>query len=80
LGSPERVLVTVNLAACSCPETSHKCEAGGSRIKSLRRRTLLWWLCQGQRRFGGRCLLSARPMIAAFSSWLSSRLDGDAGE
>jgi hypothetical protein len=27
-----------------------------------------------QRRFGGRCLLSARPMIAAFSSWLSSRL------
>jgi hypothetical protein len=31
--------------------------------------------CYGQRRFGGRCLLSARPMIAAFSSWLSSRLD-----
>jgi hypothetical protein len=30
--------------------------------------------CDGQRRFGGRCLLSARPMIAAFSSWLSSRL------
>jgi hypothetical protein len=27
-----------------------------------------------QRRFGGRCLVSARPMIAAFSSWLSSRL------
>jgi hypothetical protein len=26
-----------------------------------------------QRRLGGRCLVSARPMIAAFSSWLSSR-------
>ncbi len=32
--------------------------------------------CYGQRRFGGRCLLSARPMMAAFSSWLSSRLPG----
>jgi len=32
--------------------------------------------CYGQRRFGGRCLLSACPMIAAFSSWLSSRLAG----
>ena len=31
---------------------------------------------QSQRRFGGCCLLSARPMMAAFSSWLSSRLAG----
>ncbi len=29
-----------------------------------------------QRRLGGCCLLSARPMMAAFSSWLSSRLAG----
>jgi hypothetical protein len=32
--------------------------------------------CYGQHRFGGRCLLSPRPMIAAFSSWLSSPLAG----
>jgi Bacterial regulatory proteins, gntR family len=29
-----------------------------------------------QRRLGGRCLVRARPMMAAFSSWLSSRLAG----
>jgi hypothetical protein len=32
--------------------------------------------CYSQRRLGGRCLVSTRPMIAAFSSWLSSRLAG----